>query len=339
MEKEPKIESSKDKSIEELIENLKEKKQECEDCTRFEILENIPPKMRNKVEERINMLEKAGVGDEDVLLKATEFFAKEVKTSYMDSRFETPNGTYLRMELVNRVDQMMEDEDVEEKLDTLGIISFDVNGLKAVNDINSHEAGDEYLEKIVDVLDDGEVTKTLENNGVDTFLAANGGDEFAVVLDSKFDLTSGNRALIGEIVEKYQREIKEIDCSDIIDFNDDEVRSKFKDLKLDIPESFEFMATISGGSCTLKEALVEVEGLEGDYHKILNNLMGELLDISDKRSIKNKEKIKKDLKEGSKEEKFLHKVLQRNEENIKAQKRIKELEKQVDKLKKQLESN
>ena len=67
--------------------------------------------------------------------------------------------------------------------------------------------------------------------------------------------------------------------------------------------------------------------------------MGDILDLSDQRSIKSKDKFKNKLSKGTKKDRFLHKLLQRNEENIKAQKKIEELEKQVDKLKRQLKNN
>ena len=340
MENNPKIEQevSRKRSIEEIIDNLIAKKEECEDCSRFEILEQTPPKMRKKLEERIDMLEEAGVKDEEVLNRATEFFAQEVKTSYMDSRFEIPNQTYLRMELVNRVDQLLENNELIESLSKLGVLFFDINGLKAVNDINGHDAGDKYLETVVNVLENGKTSKILNKRGIDTFVTSNGGDEFSVILDSKFELKKGSgEALIEKILKKYQEEIKNSDCSELIDFKDDEVRKKFNDLSIEIPDNFEFSATASGGWSLLEEALDRVEEFDVEnYHEILNNITGGMLDISDQRSIQNKEKMKKDLKNGSEEERFLHKVLQRNESAMRAEKRIEELEKEIAQLKERL---
>lgn len=342
IENEPKFEKKEEMDLGDILERLKNKKEESENYDRFETLERLPPKMREKVNNYTEMLEEAGVESEDILERATKYFAEEVQASYLDRRFEIPNKSYLRIELVRIIDDLIEKNKIEDKLEEVAILSFDVNGLKAVNDLSGHDNGDIYLQRIVEVLKSGETSQVLKESGFDIFLSSNGGDEFSIVVDSKFNLIDGGReVLLDKLLEKYKNEIEQINCEDLINFNNPDIRRKFTKFDIDVPEDFSFTASVSAGASILKEGIGSINPDDFDeYHKILENIMGEMIDISDKRSMEDKERFKKELKEGGDRDRFLSKVLKRNEETIRSELEIERLEEELERLKLEIkESN
>ncbi len=92
---------------------------------------------------------------------------------------EAQNG-YLKEEIVRMV---QEDKELK-NANTMGFISFDLRGLKIVNDAtNNHKIGDEYLRRVVESTKD--ISKTVEELGVKTNIARDGGDEFSIALSSE----------------------------------------------------------------------------------------------------------------------------------------------------------
>lgn len=243
-----------------------------------------------------------------------------MKIAYEDKQFEIPNGSYLRYEIKHTIDELVAnfaDRKIDfTKIRGLGVISLDVNGLKTVNDTISHEAGNEYLKRIVNVLKDGKTTEELEGKRISVFVSSNGGDEFSIILSDDLNLMemAGGETFINHILKKYQKEVSEIDMSDMINFNEPSLKKKFKNFT--IPEGFVFTPTISGGTACIEEILVDngfVPNAKIGYSDNLNFIVNGLFQLSDRRSQSDKEAFKEKLENSSDpHKKFLAILLKRN---------------------------
>ncbi len=282
-----------------------------------EIIEQLPKGLRSNFAEKFKRLEGYGLNREELLVEINESI-REMNTSYIDKRFGISNGSYMRLEITDLVDNFVKETDPV-KIKGSGILNLDVNGLKSVNDLMGHEKGDDYLRKMVEVFKSGNITKDLESKGIKVLPHSNGGDEFAIILSGDINLTEvkNGQTLIDEILKSYQKEISSLDMSDIINFSDPKVKEKFDGIK--IPENFNFTASISGGTTVLSEVLLKREVLSEeaklDYSKEINKIMGDLLKTSDERGKIDKDTFKQGLAESTDEnERFLSAVLKRNEE-------------------------
>ena len=320
------------------LKEAKEKEGKDEKLDLPKIIEQLPKDLRSGVQEKFERFKSYGLSEKQLLFELKEE-VKNLKSAYEDKRFDIPNGSYLRYEMMRLVDNLVNKKINLAKIRGLGIISFDVNGLKAVNDIAGHEKGTEYLKKIVEVLKNGRTTKSLEESGIQVFVSSNGGDEFAIILNDDVNLTmvQNGQIFIDKVLKNYQEEVNSIDVSDIINFTNSEIIKKFTGIQ--IPENFHFTASISGGTALIEEILTddkishEIEA-ETDYSDKLNKIIHDLFEISDNREKINKKTFKKRLGESNdKNEEFLLVLLNRNTEaamieieNKKLKKRISELE-------------
>ncbi len=91
-------------------------------------------------------------------------------------------------------------EGIESRCTSLGIIFFDVNGLKACNDSMGHQAGDLLIQKAAESL------HALTNKNVSAFRV--GGDEFVVVL------TDCDESAIEETLKKWRWKLSELNAAD-----------------------------------------------------------------------------------------------------------------------------
>ena len=87
---------------------------------------------------------------------------------------------------------------VSGSLKSFGVIVFDLNGLKNVNDTRGHEAGDEYIRQACN-----EISQKFTHSS----LYRIGGDEFVIILEGR-DFVDRNRLLLTfeEEIEKNQEE-------------------------------------------------------------------------------------------------------------------------------------
>jgi diguanylate cyclase (GGDEF)-like protein len=304
------------------------------------IIEQLPKDLRFDVQEKFERFKAYGLTEKQLSYELKKEI-RDIKSAYEDKRFEIPNGSYLRYEISHLVDSLVNEKVNLVKIRGLGIINFDVNGLKAINDIAGHEKGTEYLRRIAETLKSGHTTKDLEDNGVRVFVSSNGGDEFAIILSDDVNLTEvkTGQNFINKILRYYQEEISSLNVSDMIDFSNSEIIKKFEGIE--IPKNFKFTASISGGTALLEEVLVddkifpEIDSEELDYSDKLGKIISELFERSDVRGKENKDSFKNDLiSSDDKNKKFLSVLLKRTAEtalieieNLKLKKKISELEK------------
>lgn len=290
-----------------------------------ELVDDLPEEMKNGVLSSIERFREYGLSEEQLRNEA-RIRIKEIKTSYIDKRFDMPNQNYLRLEIDKKIDLVINDNPRETKINGIGLLSFDLNGLKAVNDIAGHGAGDVYLRRIAEVFKNGKTTQKIKDRKIEVFFAACGGDEFSVLISGEENLSEGligevgGQSLIEQLTAEYEKEIADIDCSDLIDFSRDDISRKFNGIK--IPKDFKFHASISGGFSTLRETLADYFDNPADdragrnYQTTLFALMGRMIDTSDKREMEKKKKLKEKIASGGEEEKFLSLLLKRNSETM-----------------------
>jgi GGDEF domain-containing protein len=320
------------------LHEAKEKEEKDGEQNFPKIIEQLPKDLRPDIQEKFERLKSYGLSDKQLIYEL-KLEVRDLKSAYEDKRFEIPNGSYLRYEISHLVDSLVNEKVNITKIRGLGILNFDVNGLKAVNDISGHEKGNEYLKRIVNTLKNGHTTKDLEENGIRVFVSSNGGDEFAIILSDDVNLTEiqGGQIFINKILKYYQEEISSVDMSDIIDFSDPEVIRKFEGIE--IPKDFKFTASISGGTALLEEILTDeevfqaIEDEELEYTDKLNQIISHLFEKSDKRNKTDKDSFKKDLDQNENENKnFLSLLLKRNIETAHLEVENRELRKKLAEL-------
>ncbi len=339
-----KVQGKKEEIIENLFLFLKEKreKEEKDIEENFpEIMKSLPKDLRNFIEEDFQRFKSYNLTAEQ-LLSELKHDVETMKIAYEDKRFEIPNGSYMRYEIKHGIDELVANFSDEKinfmKIKGLGIISLDVNGLKTVNDMISHEAGNEYLRRIVNVFKKGATTKELEDKRINVFISSNGGDEFSIILSDDVNLmeTAGRSTFIESILKKYQKEVSEIDTGDLIDFNKPEISEKLK--AFIIPEKFKFTPTISGGTACIEEVLVGngfIPNETAGYSDNLNFIINSLFELADKRNREDKNTFKEELENSADPQKnFLAVLLKRNIEIAVIEEENKKLKLIVEKLKK-----
>ncbi|MFA5652119.1 MAG: GGDEF domain-containing protein [Candidatus Paceibacterota bacterium] len=328
----------KESIIEASFQSLKEAKdkEEKDGEQNFpKIIEQLPKDLRFDVQEKFERFKSYGLSEKQLIFELKKEI-RDIKTAYEDKRFEIPNGSYLRYEIAHLVDTLVNEKVNLTKIRGLGIINFDVNGLKAVNDIAGHEQGTEYLRRIVQVFKVGHTTKDLEDNGVKVFVSSNGGDEFAIILSDDVNLTEvrNGQIFINKILRYYQEEVSSIDMSDLVDFSNPEIAKKFEGIE--IPNNFKFTASISGGTALLEEIftddkiLPEIENEDLDYSDKLGKIISALFEKSDTRGRNDKETFKKELgTSNDRDKEFLLALLKRNAETALIEKENRELKKKL----------
>jgi GGDEF domain-containing protein len=324
----------------ELNELKKKEKREQGEINYEQLMGSAPKKIRQLVSKRAERL--AGNLPERLFNAEVSMMLKEAKDAYLDKRFEdfeVLNQAWLIMEAGEIIDRAIGDNPNEDEIYGMGIISFDLNGLKSVNDFATHDGGDEYLIRAVETLKHGKTAQKLEAMGIEVSFAARtaGGDEFSILLSGKnvnlCDITDG-KSLIEQFRLEYEQEVATVDCSDLIDFSKEEVRSKFKEKELKkIPEDYKFHATISSGCSTLRDALIDYFDTDIPaskkslpYSETLNSITGRMIKIADKNERNAKAAFKKEIAKGDKYQKTLSMILARNYETRDAEDRAAEAE-------------
>jgi len=86
-------------------------------------------------------------------------------------QYDELTGLYNRSGMLNNINKLL--DDAHRKKMGLVVIFFDLDGLKAVNDTQGHEAGDKYIKSMADIL--------LSTTQKDDIVVRYGGDEYIVL--------------------------------------------------------------------------------------------------------------------------------------------------------------
>ncbi len=250
-----------------------------------------------------------------------------MSANYWDARFEIANKNFAVLKILDKIEELAQGKTWRvESLSRVARFVFDINGLKTINDLAGHQAGDKLLQRGVKVFQAGATTQWLKKNfKLEVFPAAEGGDEFSLLVSGKEDLrqmvtnplTGEKQELLQAALENYWQEIREIKLDDLVDFERAEMREKLDGAA--VPKDFKFMATTSGGYGLLSEAWEKLGGGSGKSGKPdearIGGLAAEFMDLADQRMLENKVEFKKFLSQNSDPRlRFLSMLYQRSRE-------------------------
>lgn len=310
----------------------------------------LPEKGRSEIRAYNQELLDAGVANP---AKRAEFVEKKVvayEQTYQDTRFEVGDGehmlnkSYAKEQGVSYLKELLGDSPTPEDLKRIALLSFDANGLKAVNDLSGvHENGTEYLKRIAEVFHakDSAEAKRLKELGIDEILPVMaGGDEYSVLLKSEKPIPP---EAVEEALRMYDAAIQRLDVSDLVDFNDegtllrylgysneragllsaDERRAAVESVRKEMPPDFKMRASASGGGATLYDGVLaamehpsKALRADEDFNAAVGKINGGMWDASDKAATENKLAYKESLRDSdaSAADKFYSKVLARTTE-------------------------
>lgn len=138
-------------------------------------------------------------GDDDVLLLVREamglvnFYRRLLDRFELDALTGLPGSTKFH----DHIAEMQRDA---KRVGSVGIMFFDVNGLKEYNDAKGHQAGDLLIQKAAESL------HALTDKNVSAFRV--GGDEFAVVI------TDRDESFLHEVMQKWRGKLSELNALD-----------------------------------------------------------------------------------------------------------------------------
>lgn len=270
------------------------------------LLEEIPDEaIRNRVAKIIDVLKREKVSTEGM----NEIVEDSVHLNmehYFDSReyVRLARKELSKYRLSQMVDRLAERETINiGDLQKLVRVAFDLNGLKAMNDIGGHKRGDEGLNLFSTILREGRTTKWLESLGFVVIPSAEGGDEFGLVISGLDNDKVLSDQLVKEIVRQYREEVYATEAKHLVDLDDKDVRDRLhktgfskkqiKDLRAG---QFKFKLSSSIGASRFDEALKETDlPTDSDYKSASRAIIGRMFDFADSRATSDKEQYKSGL--------------------------------------------
>ncbi len=178
--------------------------------------------------------------------------------------------------------------DFKEKAKKMGFISFDVRGLKMVNDLmKDHKYGDQYLKTIKEIMQEKVIPLIEQITGENSCnLARDGGDEFSILIENSAQdldkkqseaeleaMFEKNPELARTLVQASGTDAKSLmqRINDLVNFSmAQEVNTLIPQEKLaefmgeNMPDDFELKYFVASGAATLSEI---VEDPKNEYFK------------------------------------------------------------------------
>lgn len=294
------------------------------------MLADIPKEeLREEAREMIELIMESS-RDDKTKLRLCEKTCKHILLSYMDNReyLGLPNRKFVEYKIFRHLTDTIEKRGLKpETLNTVARVNFDMNGLRFMNDVGGHTSGNIGLNIFGSILKEGKTVNWLKEQGIEVSPAAEGGDEFGLILYGEVDL----RTLLPEIEKRFLEEVSSIrtintlkivrefdekrgqlrkkltteksNVDDIIKFNNPAHVKKMIELGVidnndkKIPEGFKFQLTTSVGSATFGEALgvADLENVMG-YREMIDRVVNKMFVVADARAIIEKNEAKEKLK-------------------------------------------
>ncbi|MFH1745389.1 MAG: hypothetical protein ABH881_04480 [bacterium] len=313
-----------------------------------------------KITERLKKYEENGMKKEDLEIVKRDLIFDAIVATKKEFFHNIANFAMFKSWLLTSLDGDIERfENDDEAPRKTAMIFLDIDGLKSVNDNtvgerSGHEAGDEYLKISAKILMEGRTAKWLEEQGLSAIASHRSGDEFMIAVSGDLPLdTESNfvgidgeeiagRKIMDYILEKIQEDFnKNEEASKLQNFSDpkqrDTYEEEFKETKVKMPEDLKFKASISGGWASFREAMSSLSASKDvsaikSYEDALFTILSEMLELSDRKMILNKEDLKEKRRNGTPEEKALE-VIYRSGRGGSEKRKIETLKKTVELIK------
>jgi GGDEF domain-containing protein len=300
-----------------------------------ELAADLPVPLQKMLNDDYESMRESTDNDE-VLRKTVEISYRRLMAGYerkLSAEENIPNESFAMLNAMEKIDMLFaEGEPTMEDLKRVARVSFDLNGLKAVNDLNGgdHKKGDMYLSMSAKAISAPEVVAFAEENGLNfepDKVTRDGGDEFGVILSS-------DKPLDDKVLARFVRTVQEAfwnnsDVAKILDFENPEVIARFaktevREINEDfggdleafkkakgIPPGYYYRGAISGGAATLYDGLTDSRldlksrVKTGDnYQRTIQKMMGAMFSSSDRAMDENKKIFKEGLPDANTEAVF-----------------------------------
>jgi len=263
------------------------------------LLAGLPTDLKRAVQKKVDFYKTKQpiFTAEEIYREARDLVALEMM-AYMDRRtyLSMYNRRYAEHQLVEHIKEIASSKELNDRdLYALARIDFDLNGLKVLNDLGGHIAGNKGLKMFAEVLNNGQTTKWLRGFDLEVTATAEGGDEFGLIIFGKLDL----RELLPEMAKKYFDEVYALDASGLIDFKDAHIVENLKMLGIadSIPFDFRFKISCSVGYVLFNDALERVPVTEPgkSYTEVVRMITTKMFELSDLRAREHKSAFKAEL--------------------------------------------
>ena len=294
-----------------------------------QIIKKIPKKeLQDAVRDITINLERGvekGAYDHEKMIEMVDQIVKKTMLAYMDNRqyLKMFNRAYIEYRLTENIEKIIDKNPPQiEDLHKIARINFDLNGLKALNDIGGHSNGNMGLELFSTILKDGDTVKKLQSMHIEVIASAEGGDEFGMTLYGDTDL----RPLLETIKEDFLNEISTANATELL--TPEQIRSKGHE----VSNEFKFVLGSSFGIATFGEALESADVTQTqDYEKMVRIVLNQMFNIADTRANENKELGKNNLETTNPELLGLYNIRDKKSQAV-----IDKLEKQILELQREL---
>lgn len=332
LEKDPQFE--KDSFVREAINLASVRRAKEEGMNINELVETVTSDLPSPLKAMVMedyLLVKEVTDKEDILKKVVDISYNRIMAGYerrIAGEERIPNEAYAMMDAMEKIDSLFDGkEPTVEDFKKIARVSLDLNGLKAVNDLNSgdHNKGDLYLQMAVLAIKAPAVIERAKELGINfepERVTRDGGDEFGVIITSEQPLTEEALDDFSRTIQSALWDNKEV--AKILDFNNPNVLANFLSMDSravvleienkfdgkveefkkahDIPAGYEYRGAISAAAATLYDSMTDKDFEKKNtiiskdrYPRMIQKMMGATRSSSDHKMDENKKNFKGNL--------------------------------------------
>lgn len=262
------------------------------------LFEGVPPLLKDIAKTHYRFLKTGRFSPADLYIEM-EQYVKLLSSAYLNSRayLSIYDRRFIDMKMIERIEKLLlqDDEFIEKDFYNLARVNFDFNGLKALNDLGGHLAGNRGLRIFIEILKAGETTRWLEEQGFTVIPSAEGAEEYGMLIFGQSDL----RPIAHEIVSRYFREVWNAPVGPLLNFAHPSVREKLALLGMpeDVPADFKFRIAINVGVVLFGEALAQfpIEKMSDSYDVLIRTLIAKMFAMADLRARAHRSAFRREL--------------------------------------------
>jgi hypothetical protein len=176
----------------------------------------------DRVQSWTNKFKSYGVPEELLqghVKQEVEIEARETQSSYIDKGIEMPNKELGKLETTRALGEILDNEPKIDDLKRVARVSFDLNGLKVVNDYSGVYAnGDLYLKLMKKALENRDIRQWARDNKFSYTACREGGDEFSAIIASEIPLTEETlNTFIEKVTDLLENDSEAEKCLNMFD--------------------------------------------------------------------------------------------------------------------------